>query len=1296
VAIILYRDFETRSTLNLAKAGAWRYAADPTTEVLCVAFAIDDGPVQLWTPDMAVPVFDPECLIVSHNDQFESAIEARLLAPRYGWPVIPIERHRCTMARALAAALPGRLDAAAAALGIEIRKDTAGHRLMMAMSKPRRARQGEDKSIVHWHDDPERRRRLADYCKRDVEVERELYRRLPPLSEQEQRLWELDAIINARGFAVDRELAEATRATVVAEQAAIDVEIADLTGGAVTSINQVAKLQAWLQEHGHDVASISKSSVAALLADQPAPEIAHVLKLRREGGRAAARKLDALLSGTDADGRLRGCFRFHGAATGRWSGSRFQPQNLKKPEIKDLDAAVGAISAGDREQLRKIGSPLAIAGDISRNMITAAPGHILIGADFAAIESRVLAWLSGETWKLDNYREFDRTNNPTLEPYCVTASRILGRTVTPDNAADRQIGKTADLALGYGGGVGAWRRFAPDDSRQDVVIKSTVESWRSSHSKIVDFWRALERAAHRCVYNKTPQQCGAIAFSLRDKALLMTLPSGRNLSYPAAGLKTGKFDVVQVTFKDNAKGGFLDHTAWHGTFIENAVQAISRDLMAAAMIRLEAAGYSIVLHCHDEIVAEVAHDFGNGDEFLQLMTTLPDWATGLPLAAKVWRRQCYAKSESEGKGMPGENATKQQKKPYDHISLIDLIGEELTNGKMLCPFHDDASPSLHIYPDHYHCYTGGCEAHGDHIDWLMAKEEMTREAAIEFLDNWNGATVTPIDRVARDSNMLARAKQIWDGAKPIGGTKAVEYLKMRGIDIAALPTDSETLRFHPACPFESGKRVPCLIAYYSDIADGMFAGIHRIALTEDTETKVQRLTLGSWPKPRAIKLWDAGDQLYVGEGIETVLAAATKLKHQGHPMRPAWAMGSAHGLGKLPAIDTVKTLNILVDNDDAGKTAADRCVENWRRHDVIALMPDQPGADFNDVVLKDLTWSEETGGAHKNFKRPPLTPNEWRTRKLPPVDKLMGHVFTTTSRCLLSADTGLGKTNLCMAIAICMAAKKDFLHWQAHRPAKVLYIDGEMSPELFQERVDDAARRIDDSPDTANFLSLTDLDNFPPLNSPDGSGVAKLNQLIADLDGFDFIFFDNIMALTTGDQKDEMVWNAMLSLINSLTKRRIGQCWINHTGHDATRSYGSKTKDWRMDTTIHLTKIERPETDVCFRMEFRKARGRTPKNRADFQDVMIALVEDKWVGSVEQKKREKPSSQENRMLEVLDQLARGPEGQDFNGHRAVHSDKWKTECIRRGFVNKNAFFSYRARLATKNLIECDEDMAWRA
>ena len=995
----LFRDIETRSTLDLAAVGAWRYAANPTTEVLCVAYAVDDGAVNIWTPGQPIPeeftraATDPAWLIVAHNDAFETAIETRLLHSRYDWPLVPLAQHRCTLAAALANALPGSLDAAAAALGLPFRKDAEGHRLMMAMSRPRLARKGEDPNVVYWHDDLERRLRLQAYCKRDVEVERALHKRVPALSAEEQALWELDAAINRRGFYVDLPLAEAAREIVRAEEIAIDAEITTITGGEITSANQVARLSSYIEARGHAVAAgLTKRSVSAMLAHQPSAEVQRLLELRQQGAGAAARKLSSLISGIDADHRLRGCFRFCGASTGRWAGTRFQPQNLKKPQIKKINDAVAAVRSGDLESVRAIGAPLAVVGDLSRSMICAAPGHVLYGADFSAIESRTLAWLSGETWKLNIYRRFDETGDPALEPYCVAGSRVLKRTITPEDEAGRQIGKTCDLAFGFGGGLGAWRRFDRSNTYTDAQIETFKTEWRTQHAATVRFWQGLEGTLRRAIRTGQRITFGNLAAEYVSGTLYLTLPSGRRLAYPEARLEPGKYDTPQIVYKDNGRGGWTDQRGWYGTFTENVVQAVARDLLAASMMRLEAAGYRATLHCHDEAVCEVPEGFGSLDEFLRLMTALPDWAAGLPLAAKAWCRTNYAKPQAAppsapidmpkppakpvmpvktepAKTMNGHHAPLTQPpapivvakqypvSEFAHIPLGALIGEPLIGGKMLCPFHADTTPSLHVYSANFHCFV--CGAHGDHIDWLTMVEGKTRDEALRVLEAWDGPKVVPTQHndPEKTARTLAYAQRIWDACRPLTGTLAIRYLAdVRRIETDLLPADDNALRFHPRVPFGTGVSAPCLVALYRDVETDAPAGIHRIALTADVFAggKVQRRTLGAWPTPRAVKLWPNTDQLYLGEGIETVLAAATRLSHHDRPMRPAWAAGNANNIFKFPVLADVKQLTLLVDHDAKGEDSANACRLRWREagRGVARLRPKRAGADFNDVVLE--------------------------------------------------------------------------------------------------------------------------------------------------------------------------------------------------------------------------------------------------------------------------------------------------------------------------------------------------------
>jgi DNA polymerase len=653
---VLHRDCETRGTVLLKAVGSYRYATDPATEIICVAYAADDQPVQLWIPGNPVPpefieaARNPRWVLAAHGDHFETAIEQHVLAPRYGWPLVPLERHACTMALALAHGLPARLSAAADALELSNRKDAAGERLMHQTSKPRRARQDEDPAGTFWFDDQERLDRLYAYCRQDVEVERELYTRLSPLPPDEQATWVLSSKINDRGFCVDRKFAEAARTIAQAAAPEIDQELATITGGAVTGINQITRLQAWLTEQGYPLEKLDRKAIEKLLFDpELPPQVQRVLELRLGGAQAAVKKIDALLARAGNDDRVRGAFRYHGASTGRWVGEGFQPQNLKRPAVDDLAAAIAAVATGDYEHVRKLyPRPLSIIGDCSRSMIIAAPGHVLIGADFASIESRVLAWVAGEEWKLDSYRHFDATRDPRDEPYCITACKIFGvaNGSFDKSSPERGIGKTCDLAFGYAGGLGAWRKFQPGQFSDQEVEKFKTD-WRAAHPAIKRFWHKIDRAAWTAVRERGRiTHCGPVAFRCTGAFLQLKLPSGRKLSYPQPRI-VGDEHEQSVVFADNGAGQFKDcrhgNGAYGGLWTENVVSGIARDLLADAMLRFEAAGYPIVLHVHDEIVAEVPQGCGSSEDFTHLMTRKPLWALELPIAAGAWSGPRYCK-----------------------------------------------------------------------------------------------------------------------------------------------------------------------------------------------------------------------------------------------------------------------------------------------------------------------------------------------------------------------------------------------------------------------------------------------------------------------------------------------------------------------------------------------------------------------------------------------------------------------------------------------------------------------------
>jgi DNA polymerase len=676
---VLHRDYETRGTLVLSTVGAWKYSRHLETEVLCCAYAIDEGPVKLWTPNDPIPIEfveaaqNPDFIVSAFNDAFERLIEQHILSPRHGWPIVPLERHRCTQAAALSLALPAALEKAAAALGLECRKDMAGHRGMLIMSRPRKPRKNEDPNGIYWLDDPERLERLYAYCRQDVEVERALHNRVGFLSDEERAVWILDQAINDRGLQIDSDLARAAIRIAGTARERIDAELARLTGEAVTSINQVQKLVAWLGAHDCEVKDLQKGTLHhALTRKNISSEAKRVIELRLDGAHAAANKFEAMVAWAN-ENRVHGAFRFHGASTGRWTSLGVQLQNLKRPLTEDIGAAIEAIATGDYGHLQNLyPQPMSVLGDVARAAIIAAPDCRLIAADFSGIESRVTAWLAGQQSKLAQWAQFDATKNPEDEPYF-----LLGRTcgLSPEQARDR--GKTADLAFGYQGGIGAWKKLAgPEDQSTEDQIQRYREAWRSNNPATCRFWGDINRAAIRAVQSPGKAiRCNTrITFKFENDFLRMKLPSGRKLAHPFPRLFRSPLGELTILYKDSQQGKWTDRHfgqgAYGGLWTENAVSAVARDVFAAAMLRLEAAGYPIVLHVHDEIVAEVPEGFGSQEEFLSVITTLPDWAEGLPVAAKVreGERFCKIKNPAPSEGEQREEA--QDQKPhgtFDHI-----------------------------------------------------------------------------------------------------------------------------------------------------------------------------------------------------------------------------------------------------------------------------------------------------------------------------------------------------------------------------------------------------------------------------------------------------------------------------------------------------------------------------------------------------------------------------------------------------------------------------------------------------
>jgi DNA polymerase len=653
----LHIDFETYSAADLPACGLDNYASHPTTGVHCMAYCFDDGLVHLWTPSYGFAnAVGPSPLqhiaaggtVVAHNAAFELAIWNKVCVPKYGWPELRPEQMRCTMAQAYAMSLPGSLDKASAALGIDQKKDMAGARVMMQLAKPK-----TDGTFWKLEDDPDKFQKLYGYCKQDVEVERALDERMMQLSPQEQALWVLDYKINQRGVQVDLPSINAAIKLVEAEKARLDREMLRTTGGVVGKCSEVQLLVKWIRTQGVEIQGLAKADVLDALTGELPPLVKSALHLRQEGGKSSTAKLTAMRDRASADGRVRGTLQYHGASTGRWAGRGIQVQNFPRPRVGTKPSHINDIidHLDDRDYIDiNYGPVMDAMADSLRAMITAKQGHELIAMDFSAIEARVLAWLAGEEKVLEIFRTHGKI-------YEHAASGIYNKPIEAVTKDERQIGKVAVLALGYGGGVGAFQSMARvygvkvADDKADEIKKA----WRDSHKRIVRYWYDLEGAAINAVELGVVCKAGPagrqIAFVKKGSFLWCRLPSGRVLCYPYPQIKDietpwGETKSALVFMSVNGTTNKWEETkTYGGSLSENVTQAVARDLLAEALPRLEDNGFPVVFHAHDEVVVEISTSLSNDAEHRveQLLSELPAWATGLPVTAEGWRAKRYRK-----------------------------------------------------------------------------------------------------------------------------------------------------------------------------------------------------------------------------------------------------------------------------------------------------------------------------------------------------------------------------------------------------------------------------------------------------------------------------------------------------------------------------------------------------------------------------------------------------------------------------------------------------------------------------
>lgn len=649
-------DFETRSEIDLKKQGLAVYAAHPSTEVICMAYAEGDKEVKLWTPGDAAP-FDPEKYeIHAHNAAFEFAIWNQVCVKKYGWKKSPIENFFCNMAAGMAMGLPASLERLALALNLDVQKDMKGSRVMLQLSKPRKVH--EDGSVTWWtkEDSPEKYETTYEYCKRDVEVERATSKFLKPLSDFERKLWLLDQKINQRGIKIDIESVLLAENIIENEKKRLNSEMRKLTSMEVSSCQAATQLAEYVRSYGVECDGVTKAEVARLLADEDTPlRVKKALKLRQEAAKSSTAKLKAMRLRASGDGRVRNTLQYHAAHTGRWGGRGIQLQNFPRPEIpqSEIDRAFGLFQSGDlaAEFINTfIGAPTDVVSDCLRGFISAEDGHELIVSDWSNIEGRVLMWLAGETWKIDAFKAYDEGRGPDLYILSYATSFHVNMAVAKEN---RQIGKVTELSMGYQGGVGAFQSMAVNYGVKvsDTRANEIKEAWRAAHPKTVQFWYALEDAAMRAVLNpNTTFKVGdKVMFRRQGGFLMCRLPSGRVLHYPSPKIENvttpwgAQKDVVTYLSEDSMTKKWTRQKTYGGKLAENITQAVARDILAYALIKLDQKNYKIVGHVHDEVIIEHPEHEGNVKAVEELMCELPEWAEGLPLAAEGYRARRYRK-----------------------------------------------------------------------------------------------------------------------------------------------------------------------------------------------------------------------------------------------------------------------------------------------------------------------------------------------------------------------------------------------------------------------------------------------------------------------------------------------------------------------------------------------------------------------------------------------------------------------------------------------------------------------------
>ena len=645
---VLHIDLETYSDIDIGKCGAYRYVDSPNFEILLLAYAYDDEPVTVIDlaqgeqipKDVLADITDEDITKVAHNAAFERICLSKFLNTK-----LDPKAWHCTMVHALSLGFPASLADVGKALnlGEDKQKMAVGKRLITYFCKPCKPTMANGQRTRNYpHHDPEKWNLFKEYNRQDVVTEQAIYERLMkfPLPESEQQLYCLDQSINDYGIGVDTDLMDKVIGYSMDYEAHMRKECEELTGG--INVHSIVQLKQWLTEQeGRQIDSLTKDDVDQLLKLDLKPESKRILELRQETGKTSVKKYEAFERSICSDGRIHGAFQFYGAGrTGRWAGRLIQPQNFPRNAFEDIALARQLVKSEQWDEIEMLyGSMNDVFSTLIRTLIVPPEGMTFAIADYSAIEARVVAWMADEKWRQDVF-----ANGGDI--YCMSATQMFGVPVEKhgQNSHLRKKGKVAELACGYGGGVGALRKMGGEQmGLTEKEMDDIVKKWRRSSPHVVRLWRELGDAAIEAIDTRLRVKCSHdVSFKYAKGILFMQLPSGRSLAYVQP-----RFDGRELTYMGmNQTTRKWERTkTWGGKLTENLIQAIARDCLAVSMAKIQKAGYHIVMHVHDEVIVEVPAEDAEGHlkRIEELMGESIEWAPGLLLTADGFTSEYYRK-----------------------------------------------------------------------------------------------------------------------------------------------------------------------------------------------------------------------------------------------------------------------------------------------------------------------------------------------------------------------------------------------------------------------------------------------------------------------------------------------------------------------------------------------------------------------------------------------------------------------------------------------------------------------------